>query len=94
MYCESGEYDTDQHFIFFCDTFRLKRQCFFGRLSVIYPDFLSLSDEQKLTAILCPSTAEIAKCVSKYLGIMTKIRKEIDLGLNKDNLQKYILHKA
>ena len=94
VYCESGECDTEHHFILFCDTFRLKRQCFFGRLSVIYPDFLSLSDEQKLTAILCPSTAEIAKCVSKYLGIMTKIRKEIDLGLNKDNLQKYILHKA
>ena len=94
VYCDSGMCDTEQHFILFCDTFKLKRQCFFGRLSVIYPEFMSLTNEQKLIAILCPSTTDMAKCVSKFLGIMTQTRKEIDMGLNPNDIQLYIQHKA
>ena len=94
VYCTSGACDTEQHFILSCDTFNLKRQCFFGRLAVLYPEFLSLSDDDKLRVILCPSTIEIAKCVSKFLGIMTNTRKEIDMGLNVNNLKLYIKHKA
>ena len=55
---------------------------------------MSLSDDKKLRFILCPPTTEIAKCVSKYLGIMTNIRKEIDMGLNPQNLNIYIQHKS
>ena len=94
VYCDSGMCDTEKHFILFCDTFKLKRQCFFGRLSVIYPEFMSLTNEQKLIAILCPSTTDMAKCVSKFLGIMTQTRKEIDMGLNPNDIQLYIQHKA
>ena len=53
-----------------------------------------MSDEQKLCFVLCPSTTDIAKCVSKFLGLMTEIRKEIDMGLNPNNLQLYIKHRA
>ena len=63
-------------------------------MPVLYPEFMTLSDEQKLCVILCPSTTEIAKCVSKYLGIMTTIRKEIDGGLSPNDLRHYIEHKA
>ena len=94
MHCSSGVCDTEKHFILFCETFKLKRQCFFGRLGQLNPQFVSLSDEQKLCVILCPSTTEIALCVSKYLGIMTNTRKEIDLGLDPSDLLKYIEHKA
>ena len=94
LHCSDGLCDTEQHFILFCKTFQLKRQCFFARLSVLYPGFMSLSDEQKLCVVLCPSTVEIAKCASKYLGIMTNIRKEIDLGLNPNDLQLYKKHQA
>ena len=94
VYCVNGACDTEQHFILFCETFKLKRQCFFGRLDALYPTFLTLNDEQRLSVVLCPSTLEIAKCVSKYLGIMTKTRKEIELGLNPDNLNLYLKHKA
>ena len=94
VYCLSGEIDTEQHFVLFCETFKLKRQCFFGRLCELYPNFMSLSDEHKFSVIMCPSTTGFALCVSKYLGIMTGIRKEIDLGLNPNDLQKYIEHKA
>ena len=94
LYCQSGECDDEEHFILFCETFNLKRQCFFGRLMVLFPDFLSLSNDERLRFILCPSTTEIAKCVSKYLGIMSNVRKEIDMGLNPQDLKLYIKHKA
>ena len=63
-------------------------------MSELYPNFMSLSDDQKFCVILCPSTSDIAKCVSKYLGIMTNVRKEIDMGLNPCDLQQYVKHKA
>ena len=93
-YCHSGECDEERHFILYCDTFRIKRQCFFGRLASLHASFLSLSDEHKLSFILCPPTSNAAKCVSKFLGIMTNTRKEIDGGLCPDNLNLYIKHKA
>ena len=60
-------------------------------MNMLYPNFTSLDNEQKFSVILCPSTVEIAKCVSKYLGIMTNIRKEIDYG--PDILKNYVEHK-
>ena len=53
-YCQSGECDDERHFILCCDTFKIKRQCFFGRLSALHANFLSLSAEHKLCFILCP----------------------------------------
>ena len=44
----------------------------------------------KLNFIFCPPTADIAKTVSKYLGIMSDIRKEIDMGLKPQDLSIYI----
>ena len=61
---------------------------------MLSPNFLSLSNDERLKFILCPPTTEIAKCVSKYLGIMTNVRKEIDMGLNPQDLQLYIKHKV
>ena len=64
------------------------------RLNVLKPEFNSMTCEERLSFILCPPTIEIAKCVSKFLGIMTNIRKEIDLGLNPHDLNLYIKHVA
>ena len=92
VYCNSGECDTELHAILRCDTFKLKRQCFINRMSALNPSFLNLTADQQLVTLLCPSTAFIAKCVSKYLGIVTNARKQIDLGFKKENLQLYIQH--
>ena len=56
--------------LFFCDTFKLKRQCLVMRLIALNPEFDNLTCEQKLSYILCPATIDVAKCVSKFLGIM------------------------
>ena len=86
--------DDEEHFILFCDTFKIKRQCFMNRLNVLNPNFGILTYEEKLKFILCPPTVDVAKCVSKFLGIMTNIRNEIDMGLNSDDLNLYIKHVA
>ena len=78
----------------FCKTFKIKRQCFFSRLKVLNSSFDQLSCEKQLKFILCPPTLEVAKCVSKFLGIMTKIRCEIDMGLDPLSLNMYIKHSA
>ena len=89
-YCDSGDCDDEQHAILFCKTFMLKRQCFFARITTMYSAFPSLSDDDKLKTILCPPTTQMAKCVSKYLGIISNTRNEIDLGLSPELLQIYI----
>ena len=93
VYCDSGKCDTEQHAILECDVFKLKRQCFLARVTALCPGFPFLTTEQQLVKILCPATTALAKCVSKYLGILTKIRNEIDCGLEVDILKLYVEHK-
>ena len=93
-YCENNEIDDEKHFILLCDTFKFKRQCFISRMNALYSNFKILSIEEQLRFILCPPTIETAKCVSKFLGIMTKTRSEIDAGLNPNDLNIYIKHVA
>ena len=94
IYCSSGECDNELHAILKCETFKFKRQCFRSRMSAMCPQFSSLTEEKQLNTMLCPVSAETAKCVSKYLGILSKTREEIDLGLNPSDLKLYIPHKA
>ena len=86
--------DDEKHFILLCKTFQLKRQCFMSRMRVLHPQFEFMSLDEKLNFILCPPTGDLTKCVSKYLGIMSVIRREIDMGLNTQDLNIYINHAA
>ena len=65
-----------------------------SRVRVLFPQIDLMTNDEKLHFILCPPTVELAKCVSKYLGILTKVRKEIDMGLNPADLNLYIKHVA
>ena len=93
VYCDSGECDTELHGILLCETFELKKQCFISRVSEMCPLFPAMPVEKQLVALLCPTSAELAKCVSKYLGIISNTRKEIDNGLKRSDLLLYIKHK-
>ena len=93
VYCDSGECDTEQHIILQCNIFKLKRQCVITSVTALCPAFSSLTTEQQLSTILCPATTELAKCVSKYLGIISNVRREIDCGLEPETLNLYIEHK-
>ena len=93
-YCDKNVIDDEKHFILLCDIFKLKRQCFVSRLKALFPQFDAMSTDEKLRFILCPPTVDLAKCVSKFLGIMTNIRKEIDMGLSPAHLNLYLKHVA
>ena len=88
-YCNSDSVDDEKHAILLCKTFSLKRNCFFGKMSSHIPNFFLLSEEDKLSTILCPHTSEIALCVSKYLGILSETRNKLDKGLSFDMLTTY-----
>ena len=38
-YCEEKCIDDVKHFIFICDTFKIKRQCFNSRVRALFPNF-------------------------------------------------------
>ena len=61
-----------------------------SRVRVLSPQFDVLTIDEKLRFILCPPTVDVAKCVSKFLGIMTNTRKEIDMGLSPAHLNLYL----
>ena len=88
-YSDSDSIDDEKHAILFCNTFRLKRNCFLGRISTLIPNFSLLNNDEKLLVILCPANAEIALCVSKYLGIICNTRSKLDEGLSTDMLEIY-----
>ena len=88
-YCADNKIDDENHAILLCNTFTLKRNCFFGKMSSLMPNFHQLSSNEKLLSILCPATADIALCVSKYLGIISETRKKLDQGLSSEMLEYY-----
>ena len=79
-YCSDEKIDDEAHFVLSCDTFKLKRQCFINKLALLAPNFLGLSDKEKLAVILCPISAKAAKLSNKFFKIMFSARKKIDDG--------------
>ena len=65
-----------------CETFSMKRACFFGKISSILPDFPAMSNADKLKTILCPKSTAAVKIVNKFIRIMFLARDEISEGLN------------
>ena len=88
-YCSDNCIDDEQHAILLCGTFAIKRNCFLGKISSLLPNFHQLSMNNKLISVLCPANADIALCVSKYLGIITETRNKLDNGLSTDMLNRY-----
>ena len=88
-YCSSNSIDDENHAILECNTFLLKRNCFFGRITSLLPNFEHMSPKHKLLTILCPSNVQIALCVSKYLKIISETRTKLDHGLSDTMLMDY-----
>ena len=88
-YCSSNKLDDEYHAILECDTMSIKRNCFFGKITSMLPDFREMSPENKLLTILCPAKTDLALCVSKYLKIITETRMKLDQGLSNTMLKYY-----
>ena len=78
-YCSENSIDDEKHAILSCKTFTLKRNCFFGKISSLLPNFHHMSLDVKLLAILCPANADIALCVSKYQILEQNLTKVYQL---------------
>ena len=57
------------------------RDIFYDQCSYLIDGFMVLSDENKLSTVLCPSTAQLAKLTSRFIDTMMTNRKEIDEGV-------------
>ena len=85
-YCNEEAIDNESHFLLKCPTFVNQTRCFLGRLSSFVPDFCYLSDNDKLSTIVCPTSARAAKITNKYIGILFRSRQNIDSGEHISNL--------
>ena len=74
--------DDEIHFLVQCPTFKIKRNCLYGKLACLVPNFMQLNDSEKFSQMLCPTTPQAAKLVSKFAKIMFECRKKIDEGAN------------
>ena len=87
-YCGGGSQnlpksqDSEIHFLMECNNFELKRACFLKRLECHVPNIMSLSKENKVKTMLCPTSPQAAKLVNKFIGIMFNARENIDKGEN------------
>ena len=79
-YCQSNEIDDEIHFLVRCNKFSIKRNCFFGKVGSISPNFEKLNDEEKVASMLCPVDIRVAKIVNKFITIMVEARKRLDRG--------------
>ena len=77
---------NEVHFLRFCETFQNKRQCLLGKLSSLNPKLLGYSPLDQVKSMLCPTTAQAAKLVNKYISIFFKARENIDNGEHISNL--------
>ena len=81
-----GYVDNEQHFLVSCSSFKLKRNCLFGRMESISPGFLELTPVQQTATLLCPTTVVTAKLTNKYIQILFKFRKLLDEGVPAFNM--------
>ena len=83
-YCKHlHNYDKniDDEFHFFnCDMFINKIYCLKMKMEQIKPGFLQLSNENQFLTLMCPTTAQQAKLVNKFIKILFDCREKIDSG--------------
>ena len=86
MYCSEDAIDNEFHFLMNCPTFANQRRCFYSRLGSLIPGFCNLSDRDKLSTILCPTSSKTGKITNKFIGILFRARQNIDSGDHISNL--------
>ena len=65
-----AQVDNEQHFLMSCPIFSVERNCIFGKMSSIEPNFRTLGDKDKFVKLLCPTSPQMAKLSNKLIKIM------------------------
>ena len=84
--CPQKSIDTEFHFLMECQTFKLKRNCLFGKISSLKPNFKNLTKNEQFATLLCPTTPQLAKLSNKFIKILFECRKKISEGATIEDL--------
>ena len=76
--------DTEQHFLMFCSRFSSVRKSAFKEINLIFPQFLTLSANEKFLTLLCPTEPKIAKITNRLIKQMFNGRDKIDQSNGND----------
>lgn len=77
--------DTEIHFLTQCSAFTTERNRVYGDMSTHVPDFNKMSDQQKFVTMLCPTTAQSAKLINRFIKLMFEGRAKTDELINNSN---------
>ena len=88
VYCDST-LDDEIDAILLCGAMTLNQNCFLGNMTSMPSTVSNHVSSKYLQTIICPKTSEIAKCVSKYFGIIFDTRQKLDMRLSDDMLGSY-----
>ena len=72
--------DNEAHFLTVCTRFENTRSIFFNKLAPLIPGFGELSKDDKLLTLMCPTSAQSAKLINRYIQFMFDKRAKIEGG--------------
>ena len=72
--------DTEQHFLLGCNRFMNTRNRFLAKIAVLKPGFMELPESKKFSTLMCPTTAQFAKTVNRFIRFMVEAREKISSG--------------
>ena len=72
--------DTEQHFLLVCNKFRNTRNTFLAKISALRPGFDELSDTDKFSTLMCPTTPQETKLTNRFIKFMVEKREKMLIG--------------
>ena len=70
--------DTELHFLIQCPKFKAERNIVFSEMSKFVRSFDQFSDQEKFVTMLCPTEAQSAKLINRFIKTMFDARSKID----------------
>ena len=87
IYChdQNNSHIDDERHIFVCPKFKFLIECFKNKMSLEIKGFCMLSENEQFLTCMCPTSAQQAKAVNRFIKITFESRENIDN--NKPNAQ-------
>ena len=67
---------SEQHLILHFDVFKNTRYCLFEILSALMPGFKQLSDPNKCSTFMCPTTPHVVNLVKRFIKFMFQKKRK------------------
>ncbi len=76
-FCKGNLVEDEQHVVMVCDNYNDSHKEMLERVSLIFPEFNSKSEEEKFIYFMSTKDVELIKITSKYLQDVNTIRGKI-----------------